>query len=535
MVSQLSRAKALPALAALACAALVAAVCTWDVTFASFSGSGRPSASSAATHLRQQGFPRSAEKAWHGVSTPAVAAVLLSAAATFSAKKALGRRSENVQMQARRGGSIQGLRDMVKFSQSQGMIRDDIVFGSERVPGSRGYCGSVRGTGHLKPYYTETPPPARMSLQKITKKRAMGMWLTKDFLQANKEALAASDVKEVGTYMTEPGAPENHVVPAKMPGYRKPPRQIRLEKEVGDKRPPVEDVAYVQYVEKRLGLLKAAQAVAAKNSMSLDKDVICERTTLMMLMDWMDESMTEELMRRGQHKQAVDLLMVTKGPGGKGMVLERIFEKKNLWAELRPYTGSWQRGEISQHGTCSPAWQRACFGDTSTRTVSGTGLSQIAGTSKGEFNTTQRFVEFDLGGMSFLSRVRAHANQDGKNVEVAHKNFYRQGEVTLLDTYLKMALGKTDLYVLGLQRSGLLHEVVEVTVDGILEKKPAVQEVAEKRLGQVAAFLKQIKSAMDAESGDGPFVIQWSRGALFLAKYEKVEKVEQEEEELVTA
>merc|ERR1712107_672834 len=131
---------------------------------------------------------------------------------------------------------------------------------------------------------------------------------------------------------------------------------------VGDKRPPVEDEAYVQYVEKRLGLLKAAQAVAAKNGMSLDKDVICERTTLMMLMDWMDESMTEELMRRGQHKQAVDLLMVTKGPGGKGMVLERIFEKKNLWAELRPYNGSWQRGEISQHGTCSPAWQLACFG-----------------------------------------------------------------------------------------------------------------------------------------------------------------------------
>jgi len=362
----------------------------------------------------------------------------------------------------------------------------------------------------------------------------MGMYLTKDFYRTNKEVLAANDVKEVGTYMTEPNVPEKLITPAVMPKYRKPPRQVFLEKEKGEKRPPVEDDAYIQYVEKRFGLLAAAQEVCPAATTS--KDVICERTTLMLLMNWMDESITETLMMRGSHKTPVDLVRVSKGPGGKGMVLERIFEHKNLRAELRKYAGNWQRGEISQHGTCSPAWERACRGDTYTRTYNSSGMQQIAGTSKGEFNTTQRFVEFDLGGMSFLSRVRAHAFQDGKNVELAHKNFYRQGEVTLLQTYMQMVLGKTDLYVLGLQRSGKLHQVVEVTVDSILEKQPAIVEVAEKRFGQVVAFLKQVQSALDdGETGDGPFVIQWSRGDLYLGKYEKVVKVEQEEEELVTA
>eukprot|EP00930_Biecheleria_cincta_P003837 TRINITY_DN104749_c0_g1_i1.p1 TRINITY_DN104749_c0_g1~~TRINITY_DN104749_c0_g1_i1.p1 ORF type:complete len:558 (-),score=115.11 TRINITY_DN104749_c0_g1_i1:67-1683(-) len=538
MAIRLSRARAsLPSLIALASAALLAACCTGSVGFASLRGLG---SATGGLQFRQSSaqsrheLPRSPEQMWGmSASTGATAVLLFTAAAAFSAKKALCHREVGVQRQAKRGGGIRGFRDIVAYGQEVGDIRDDIKFGSLRVEAiGRGTVMSIRGTGHLKPYYEEPPPPARLYLQKISKGRAIGMWLTKDFFKSNKEVLAASDVKEVGTYMTEPHAPEKLVKPAVLPGYKKPRRQIWLEKERGAKRPPFEDDAYMKYIEKRFGLLEAAQEVCPT---AASKDVICDRTTFTLLMDWMEESITKELQRRGHHKSPVDLIRVTKGPGGKGMVLERIYEKKNLWAEFRKYKGSWQRGEISQHGTCSPAWQRACFGDTKTRTVSGTGISQIAGTSKGEFNTTHRFVEFDLGGMSFLSRVRAHARQDGKNVELAHKNFYRQGEVTLLDTYIKMVLGKTDLFVLGLQRSGLLHQVVEVTVDSIMEKLPGVVEVAEKRLGQVVAFLKQVQSALDAESGDGPFVIQWSQGTLILGKYEKVVKVEQEEEELVTA
>eukprot|EP00931_Biecheleriopsis_adriatica_P029220 TRINITY_DN1737_c0_g1_i2.p1 TRINITY_DN1737_c0_g1~~TRINITY_DN1737_c0_g1_i2.p1 ORF type:complete len:603 (+),score=141.24 TRINITY_DN1737_c0_g1_i2:84-1811(+) len=418
---------------------------------------------------------------------------------------------------------IDGYREMMVRAQNTkiGNVMEDAP-GPDEVannfyPGQHGMRGS-----RIDPRYSSMEM-ARMSLGKVDK--ALRKWKIKDFNHKTpKASLAAADVKEVGTCMTKGGAPDEVIVPAQVPAYKKPKTGVRLEKEPGPKRPPKEDDAYVEYIQKRFGLVDDAK----KAGVALDKDIVCERSSLLILLSYLMGDLSELLMRKGCERSPVDLIKITKNENGQGIVMERIYEKKNLWAGHRKYEVGWVRQEMSNRGTYTPAWQRLCTEGKKHMSYMCTGLRQVAGVrNAGEMDSCHRFVEYDMGGLSFVTKVPAHAKDGDMDVELAHKNWYHQDEVRMINTYWQMLLGKTDKFVLGLHRSGLMHEVVEVSIEDIKEKKPGIVEAAETRLGWLTELLKQVKEAVSSD-GDGPWVLQWKKGTLSLGKYELVEAEEGE-------
>mmetsp|Transcript_93726 Transcript_93726/g.190818 ORF Transcript_93726/g.190818 Transcript_93726/m.190818 type:complete len:545 (+) Transcript_93726:99-1733(+) len=388
------------------------------------------------------------------------------------------------------------------------------------IPGQNGYS-------HFTPIYQAPANPARQAMSQIHE--AAAKFLPSDFYTVPVAQLSASDVKQVGSYMVRNEAPDIMVVPAEVEKYVTPKTGLRLEKEQGDKRTPLEDSAYTRYMDKRSTLTEASQTVASKASFSLDKDFIADRSALTLLLEYLGEELTPMLKQRGQFLNPVDLVKIMKGPGGKGLVLERAFEHKNLWAEFRKYRGSWKRSEVSNHGTYFPAWERLASGNREDKCYMITGLSQISGKRAGVTPNSWRFVEYNLGGLSFVTRVPTHATSDGKNVELKTKNFYYQQEVTALKTYYNMLLGGVDMFVLGIQRSGKLTQICEFTLDKVIAKKPEVVQAAERRMGRLVALLQKVKAAVESSSDDGPWVLQWQKGELVLGKYDLVEPIAEEE------
>lgn len=381
----------------------------------------------------------------------------------------------------------------------------------ERV---RNYYYGQRGfkKNQIDPRYRDKEP-ARMKLGHITD--ATAIFKTQDFYKADFVDLDASSVKEVGSYQV--AGTGKVAIPAKVPEYRPIQRGKRLEKEPGEKRPPVEDGAYLTYVDEKCNLYDTAKEAAPS---ALTKDIICDRGSLLTLLDFVSETLTPFLMKKGQHASAVDLVKISKSEKG-GLVLEKLLDVDKMVAEFIPYRSGWKREEVSAGGNFKPALQRLANGDRHTRSMMCTGLLQIAGSRAGELDDCYRFVEFDLGGLSLLTKARAHAQKDGQNIDIAHKNFYYQNEVKALTTYFKMILGKTDKTILAIQRSGKIHQVVESTLEDIVEKQPLIKEAAQRRLGRLVALLKEVQKSVESESG--PWVLQWQRGQLVLGKFELVE------------
>lgn len=356
------------------------------------------------------------------------------------------------------------------------------------------------------------PGPARMSLSRVNE--VIASFLAGDFQTVPTVSLSFDDIREAGSYTMKSEKEKAMVAPAQAPSYRKPRPGIRLEQEPAPKRPPVKDDAYIQYIDDRCCLYESAKQVPG---LQLDKDILCDRSSLMLLLDFLNEALTPELLQRGQHRNDVDLVKISRNPAGKGLVIERLFESKNLHAEFRPYRGVYRRAEVTK-GDYGPAWQRLASGDTNTKSFSYAGLSQIQGSHAGLPDKCYRFVEFNLGGLQFLTRVRAHGKKENKNVELRHKNWYYQDKVTMLRTYSQLLLGKVDILTLGLHRCGKLVEVHEITLDSLGQKEPRIVEVVEKRLGRVVELLKQVQTAV--VGSDGPWVLQWQQGDLILGKYE---------------
>merc|ERR1719253_93480 len=387
------------------------------------------------------------------------------------------------------------------------------------TPGQHGYST-------LTPGYKPPPAPARQALSRVADAKAK--FVPSDFYKVPSVSLKMSDVKQVGTYMTAADARTNMISPAQVPAYVKPHVGARLEKEKGTTRTPTASAEYKTYAENRCNLVAAAQKACPG---SLGKDFIADRAALMVLLNYLNETLSGELMRQGQEQNPLDFVKVSKS--GSVLVLERLFEKKNMWAEFRPYRGGWKRSEVSNHGNFLPAWERVATGDLKNKTMMVTGIRQVAGSSAGESNKCFRFVEYDLGGMSFLTRVPTHAVADGKNVELAHKNWYYRDKVTCMDTYMKMVLGGVDMISMALQRSGKLVQIAEMTADGLVEKQPGVVDAAERRMGRLAALLGKVKDAVNSAGGEGPWVLQWQRGELVLGDYVEVEEEAVKKEELI--
>lgn len=473
-----------------------------------FNGPLAAVAAPTADTLRKAG--QASQRLASGAAAASTAAVAATVALAFGLARSSGRAGlRRVQRQVIHGG----VRDWIK---AQGQNREERKVIQGYIPGEQGYSAY---TVLKRPL----PPPARQCLGRIYDQRLI-TFLPNDFLKSPVAGLEFGDVKEVGTYMTRPGSSEV-VTPAAVPSYVKPKTGIRMEKEPGQKRPPVGDSEYMQYVDKHATLGEAAGKVAPG---STKKDFIAERSVLTLLLDYLNGTLSPVLMSKGQHDRAVDLVKITRAPGDGALVLERVFHAKNLWAEFRKYRGGWKRSEVSNDGTFFPAWQRLVTGDTHTKNMMVTGLWQVSGTRAGLTPKCYRFVEFALGGLSFLTRTRADATSEGKNVELKHKNFYYQDKVTLLATYYNMLLGKVDLFCMGIQRNGKVVQVVEKTPEDLMKKNPAVKDAAERRMGRLADLLRKVKGTVE---GDGPWVLQWQKGELILGRYELPEEVDEAEPE----
>jgi len=402
----------------------------------------------------------------------------------------------------------------------------DPRYADGKSPFERPFWPGQRGYSHKLGPYRKLPGPARQSLSRV--EEPFTIFMPDDFNRAPFAKLSPDDVKKVGSCTIDGSSMS---APAKgIPEYKSPKVGIRMEKEKGQKRPPTDGEAYKSYVSKRCTLVAMAQQAAAA---SMRKDFVVDRSVLSVLLDFLNHSLTEKLIFQGQRNNPVDLVKVSK-KAGKGLVLERLFEKKNLWAQRRGYRGAWKRSEASENGTYSPAWMRVATGDTSKKCLMITGLQQVAGTRAGLVPSHYEFSEYELGGMTFLSRAMTNAvTGDGKVVELKHKNWYYRQELTMLDAYFAMLLGNIDLLVIGLQRSGKLIRVVELTLEGLVEKQPGLVEAAERRLGRLASLLARVKKALQKTKGkgEGPWVLQWQNRKLVLGPYKEQEVPEEEEAE----
>jgi len=385
------------------------------------------------------------------------------------------------------------------------------------TPGQHGYST-------LTPGYKPAPAPARQALSRVVE--AKMKMRPSDFYKAPFATLKMSGVKQAGSYTV---SAETHAMssPAALPTYAKPTVGVRLEKEKGTKRTPLENDAYKQYAENRCSLVAGAQ----KAGCSMSKDFVADRSALTVLLSYLNETLSGELMRQGQEQNPLDFVKITKSGGA--IVLERLFEKKNMWAEFRPYRGGWKRSEVSNHGDFMPAWIRVATGDTKHKTMMVTGINQIAGSSAGGMDQSFRFVEYELGGMTFLTRVPTHATAEGKNVELAHKNWYYRDKVTCMDTYMKLVLGGVDMMSMALQRSGKLVHAVEMSADSLTAQQPGCVEAAERRMGRLAGLLGKVKEAVNSAGGEGPWVLQWQRGELVLGDYKEGAMAAPKKEELI--
>jgi len=397
-----------------------------------------------------------------------------------------------------------------------------------QYPRKKNYQPGQYGYSSTTPVYTPPPGPARMTLSHVGE--PITSFLPSDFYKAPFAKLSRADVKNVGSVTLYETAPAE--MPANLPTYVHPRDGSRMEKEPGAKRPPSSDNdAYEAYIEKNCcTLMPVAEMVASKQDLSLTKDWICDRSAFVILLRYLNENLSDLLMKKGHHKGSVDLVKISRKAGSSTLVLDTLYEEKNLWAEFRPYRGAWKRSEASHHGTYTPAFLRVCTGDTKVQNYMVTGIKQVIGSSGSEIPKHYNFVEFELGGMSFASRSQIHAKDGDKVVDLKHKNYYFRQDVRVIDMYLRLLLGGADMQGVGFQRSGKLVKAIEFTLEDLVEKHSDVVPAAERRLGRIASLLQQVKQTLEGK-GEGEWVLQWQQGQLVLGSYEKPAEPEPTEEE----
>jgi len=266
----------------------------------------------------------------------------------------------------------------------------------------------------------------------------------------------------------------------------------------------------------------------SKTGLSTNKDIICDRESLACLMRYITGEQSKILHRKGQRKTGVDFVKISKVPGTKTLVFENIFRWMDLIAERRPYQGAWKRSEVSHHGEYRYAWHRLATGDKKTSSYMITGLKQVAGKRAGIPPRQFRFVEYTLGGLSFLTRTQTEATLDGSSVEFKTQNWYYMDKYTKFEAYTNMILGGVDMTAMAIHRSGKITDVVDVKFNDI--KSEELETAVECRFGYLVAMIKQIKEAIEKSSDDGPWVLQWQRKKLVLGRYQMPEKEETDEE-----
>mmetsp|Transcript_10502 Transcript_10502/g.19000 ORF Transcript_10502/g.19000 Transcript_10502/m.19000 type:complete len:454 (+) Transcript_10502:30-1391(+) len=341
--------------------------------------------------------------------------------------------------------------------------------------------------------------------------------------------LSLDAVKEVKSLVVEDGKVSSDESPPKYERQRKG----YLEQDPGAKVPPKDETAYIAHMEKRCDLASSAEGAGVATD---GKDIVADRSVLEMLTSFACQEMDEPMKKARCFHRGTDMIRISKMAGSKALFMDRLFDEAEMVAEYGTYRGgAWRRKEVSQRGSFLTSLIRMLRGDFTNMIYTIDGRKSVAGVSAGELPQHYRFLEYDLGGLSLLTRAPVHASlEDGGHVEVRPKTTERKQEITRLETYMKMLLGGIDMSAVGFHTYGKLDKLLEVTPAQLLEKEPLLEEVAAKRLGRLVGLLKEIKEAVEKDGGEGPWVLQFYEGRLRLGKYvPKAEEAEAEAEAVV--
>jgi hypothetical protein len=408
------------------------------------------------------------------------------------------------------------------------------------------------------------------------------------FYKSPPAALEASSVSLLGTYQADEEADGStkYTMPAKVPEYQPVKKAYHMDADFGPKRPPLADEEFAAYADKMASMSEASQKVVPDQVAG--KDIIADRKALLDLLDFVKfEGLSDYLRNSSMRLNQLDIVKITKSPSG-ALVLDTVYDPTKMFAETGKEHrslvrwGKWLR-ERSHNGDYWTAWKTLTLNseftdDDMVAIADGYGLfdmkkvQPIVGRETKVIDPNQagsshmvvrgdrregwtapkhyRFVDFELGGMKFLVRADGHGKEGDSNVELGLVEHFNQQDLSMIDVYFKMLLGKVDKYAVGFHKCIDRHHkgmdtsdasiiepgfVQEKTFQEVVGKNPKMKEVAEKRFGKLIDLLNKVKSNI---SGDGPWVLQWqydedTGGALHLGKYELAEIPEEEKEEEV--
>lgn len=457
----------------------------------------------------------------------------------------VSRSISTVQMRADRGGGVRGIywrktSDSVpKYKLDPKEQFSDAVWLPNPQPFGwwhrhiRGFLDRYSSNrGKIRPLLNPRLP-ARMALHKIFKDRLLAKFEYSDvrIRKAKPAKLDFNRIKEVASYMQKPHEETLHV-PAEWPVYQKPhTHSWSLEQEVGPKKPPYQDDEYRQYLGKLCTLSQAAEKVAGEAGMSLDHDIIADRDSLSALFNFVCGAMNLEFTRWVDDRLPIDLVKFSRGPGGKGLVLEHIQRRRNFVAERRPRADGAAanpgrgRMEVSAFGTFMPSFERLITHEKAElqkiETYNVLGRRQVPGNSAGKPVKRYRFVEYSVAGMKFLTRVQAHAVEDSaptSKVEAVCIEIQDEMQLKTLSTFANMMFGGIDKTTVGMVYDLVLKQVNDFTLKQL--SKPDVVKSFSRYLGKMVNLLKEVKKAINEDPDGKEWVLQWRRRSLHFGRFE---------------
>jgi len=394
----------------------------------------------------------------------------------------------------------------------------------------------MRGWKDDKCMYEPMKPPARQALGRIFD--PICVFKQKEFRLSSPASLDFKEIKETATYMV-PKDTSEIVTPAKVPEFLQVRVPSIMERSLGAKRPPQDDAEYAEYADKKCTLADAATKVIPD---SFSHDFVADRAALLALLEWGSGTLTPMLRKEGQQNNPIDIVKISKTDGGKALVLDCLYDKMNLYAEQPQKRSKFNPAERPLGGF-KDALHLYVTGDQ-TKNWNIKGYSQHV--KDHNLPKCYKFLDVPIDGLKLTVRApKTHvhkgrryldeevpAGYEDKSVELKYGNRYNPGSTTLLTTYLKMLLGKVDIFSFSLQGNGFFKTTSEYSIEDLEAKQPKVKEVAEAHLGRLTNLLKQVSEKIAADGGEGPWALQWRKGALSLGKYELAAVLEMKSEDL---
>jgi len=272
---------------------------------------------------------------------------------------------------------------------------------------------------------------------------------------------------------------------------------------------------YQEFYNERCTLDECVEKAVDKAELA-DADVIMDAELLNDLFFFEEGKMNNFLGRtHDRYHEWIDIMRIGRMDGTKAVVLERVFHESDL-VSGQPYKGHWHTYDRSNQ-PYDTAFQALCTGNEPTGDDKNSLLWNKEGKTK-----HYRFLKFDLGGLKVVARARIDAkNAAGKSMMLKCRNWWHdQGATyTQLDTInetFRMVVHDLDEVTYGLQRSGLLWDVLEISKQKLYDRFPVLIEGTQRRLGRAASQLKKIVET--ANKNEKATVVHWTEGKLLIAE-----------------